>query len=361
MFELFVNPLRQFWQWWIGELADMAPDAVRRLFAPKQPVVTLELDGDRLTVGRRGHGPKAAPIQVDLSGLDRSRRRAAALKAISRVRRGTSSPAILIPESSTVQKQIRLPLAVAENLHEAMGYDMDRQTPFKADEVYYDCKIVSTDRDSSLITADLTVVPRSIVDNVAAEVRQWGLKPASIGFARVWSDPSKDFCFITHSNSRPGSRFGSYMVALLAITAVALGAALVYVPLERLKAQANALADTVERMKLEAREASGLDKEIQKALERRQFGLTKKRERLPAVVVMNHLTKLLPDDTWLFQLQITGPKGQIQGYSPDASKLVGLIERSSMFAKAELRSRLTRDARLNAQRFHIAFDVLVGE
>lgn len=355
------NPVRKFWRWWVGELADVVPDPVRRLFAPKQPTVALELDHDRLAVGRRGHGPKAAPIHVDLTGLDRSGRRAAALKAISKVRRGTSSLAVLVPDSSTVRKQIRLPLAVADNLREALGYDMDRQTPFKVDEVYYDCKIVSTDRDSSLITADLTVVPRMIVDNVAAEVRQWGLKPASIGFARVWSDPSQDFCFISPSNSRPGSKFGSYMVAVLAITAVALGAALAYVPLERLKARANELADTVERMKLESREASRIGKEIQKAFERRRFGLNKKQERLPVVVVMDHLTKLLPDDTWLFQLQVTGPKGQIQGYSPDASKLVGLIERSSIFAKAELRSRLTRDARMNAQRFHISFEVRGGE
>lgn len=361
MFDPLKFAISQFWRWWIGELADIVPDAIRRPFTPKRPVVALELDGDKLVVGRRGRGPKATPLHVDLSGMDRSGRRAAALKAISRIRRGTSSLAVFIPASSTVRKEIRLPLAAAENLQEVLGYDMDRQTPFSADEVYYDCKVISADRDSAQITADLTVVPRRIVDNVLAEVRQWGLKPASVGFASEWSDPSQDFCFVSPSSARPGTRFGSYFVAILAITAVALGGALTYVPLERLKAQASELADTVERMKLAAREATQIEQEIQKASERRRFGLDKKRERLPVVLVMDRLTRLLPDDTWIFQLQVSGEKAQIQGYSPDASKLVGLIERSPMFAKAELRSRLTRDARLNAQRFHISFDVLGGE
>lgn len=52
---------------------------------------------------------------------------------------------LIIPKSWTVLKIVDLPIAVKENLQNALYYEMDRFTPFSADDVFYDYRIIRED------------------------------------------------------------------------------------------------------------------------------------------------------------------------------------------------------------------------
>jgi general secretion pathway protein L len=59
--------------------------------------------------------------------------------------------------------------------------------------------------------------------------------------------------------------------------------------------------------------------------------------------MLKQLTKLLPDDTWLQQLQISEDSVEIVGYSNHAAELVQPLENSPYFTQVEFTAPITRD------------------
>jgi general secretion pathway protein L len=59
--------------------------------------------------------------------------------------------------------------------------------------------------------------------------------------------------------------------------------------------------------------------------------------------LLEQLTKLLPDGTWLQQLQISGDTVEIYGNSNRAADLVPPLENSPYFTQVEFTSPITRD------------------
>lgn len=358
--------LSAFWTWWTSELVSLIPQRIRGVFIPKAAMVAIRREGSHLVIGRRDQADNGADdradtstaSRVDIAGLDDTARRSAAMRAIAEQRRGTEAVAIVLPPEDAIRSTIQLPAAAAENLREVLGYEMDSRTPFSADEVYYDFRITGTDAEHAQVNVDLAVVPRGIVDGAAEEARAWGISPLSVTLADGWEHPDRDFVFLSDTSAGNGSRLGAFVTTVLALTALTLAAAWGHVRLENLRTGAELLSESVAVLKKEAGAAIRLRAEIEALSQQRGFSQEKKKEQFPVIVTLNRLTELVPDDSWLIQFQTNAKGGQIQGYSPDASKLVELIEGSPRFRNATFRSRVTRDARSGAQRFHIAFEIV---
>ena len=52
---------------------------------------------------------------------------------------------VALPPSQVLRKTLVLPAAVEENLRQALAYDLDRHTPFQAEELYFDAVVVGRD------------------------------------------------------------------------------------------------------------------------------------------------------------------------------------------------------------------------
>jgi len=68
-----------------------------------------------------------------------------------------------IPRNLALLRYVDLPLAVKENLHETLGYEMEKYTPFSADDVYFDCRIISEDREAGTLRALLVAAERDAI------------------------------------------------------------------------------------------------------------------------------------------------------------------------------------------------------
>jgi general secretion pathway protein L len=78
----------------------------------------------------------------------------------------------------------------------------------------------------------------------------------------------------------------------------------------------------------------------------------------PALVaVLNELSTLLKDDSWLTHFQFADKRLQIQGQSPAASSLIGVLESSGFFSNVSFVSPLTQDKATGRERFQISMDV----
>lgn len=79
-----------------------------------------------------------------------------------------------------------------------------------------------------------------------------------------------------------------------------------------------------------------------------------KQDRAAGVLVLEALSRTLPDDTYLTELHLDGDKLEMAGISQDAPALVGLLEQSGRFADATFSAPTTRSAQEAGERFHIA-------
>ena len=83
----------------------------------------------------------------------------------------------------------------------------------------------------------------------------------------------------------------------------------------------------------------------------------RKLQTAPRVVVLDELTRRLPDETWLASLQIDGHDVRLTGYAPVAASLIGLLDASEYFGTPSFQSPVTQDARSGKQRFSLAFEL----
>lgn len=79
----------------------------------------------------------------------------------------------------------------------------------------------------------------------------------------------------------------------------------------------------------------------------------RKRETSSSVMVLETLSRILPDHTSVTELRIENDKLQLIGITQDAPSLVRLMEQSLQFARATFFAPTTRSAGENAERFHI--------
>jgi len=69
-----------------------------------------------------------------------------------------------LPRTDAFIHYVHLPLAAEEDLRTAIGYDIDRHSPFGSEDVYYDCHVVRRMPESGQLYAMLLIVPRAKVD-----------------------------------------------------------------------------------------------------------------------------------------------------------------------------------------------------
>ena len=60
--------------------------------------------------------------------------------------------------------------------------------------------------------------------------------------------------------------------------------------------------------------------------------------------ILNNLSQSLPKDSWLTNIKIKNGELEIKGFSPRASKLVPLIEKSPRFKKTGFAGSITRES-----------------
>ena len=83
----------------------------------------------------------------------------------------------------------------------------------------------------------------------------------------------------------------------------------------------------------------------------------KKRTAPSAVMVIETLSRILPDDTYLTELRIEDGKVEIAGQTRDAPALIRLIEQSRRFSRATFFAPTTRGPNDSGDSFHIEASV----
>ena len=252
-----------------------------------------------------------------------------------------------------VYREIELPRQAGEFLGGVVRAQIDRLTPWTAREAAFGWSSPeSLGADRILVTvaaAPLASIAPLEQALEASRVRSWTISAPSE------SDEPGDGARIGVSSAIPGAAAREHAVrrglgvalAAVALAALVSGLAALFVA-DSIEAQSDAL-----RKEIAARRTAlmgGGDSAAQKAL---AMVNVRKRETPASVLVLEALSRALPDNTYLTQLHVEGGKVQIGGLTEDAPGLIRLIEQSPSFKHAAFDAPTTQTPGERGERFHI--------
>jgi len=86
-------------------------------------------------------------------------------------------------EADVLGKTVSLPLAAERELDQALAFEMDRETPFTAEELYWNHRIIEADRQNGRLSVRLSLVPKANLDPLLTDLAAVGIQPTRVEIA----------------------------------------------------------------------------------------------------------------------------------------------------------------------------------
>jgi general secretion pathway protein L len=348
----------RFLAWWAAELVACAPAPLRAALSRKPSLLVVQIarQGARFRHGRGRNWRDLGQVRIPASGPGGARGAVDALLRGSKTAR--SLVVLLLPKSLVLRRAVQLPLAATENLREVLAFEMDRNTPFKAEQVYFDYRAVNLDGNAKRLDVDLLAAPRRVVDDAVRTLAEWDLRADRVAIVDRDGEGGIAFDLLPAAPADNGDVGLIWLSRGLALAAAVLLAVAVYLPMGEQKRALNELEDDLVRARTVAAEADALKKRLTQMAERNRFLIGRKLERVTMTELLHEVTRLLPDNTWLTRTRLQGDKLSLSGYSVTASALIGFLENSNRLAEVRFSSPVTLDARVGLERFDVTAAVL---
>jgi len=251
-------------------------------------------------------------------------------------------------------RDLELPLAAEENLTEVLGFEMDRQTPFRANEVYFDYKVLKRDNAAQKIQVNLQVAKRALVDPLIAHLRHWDLTPVH-SQAQNSGDDSLILDFEPGSYKQHSSTGFNLFLTVVLLVLIAIAIVLPIHDQQQLSARLETQLDSV---RVAAAEAVKVRDLLDDQIKARTVLHGAKNNQPAMVVLLEEITRVMPEDTYLFRFEVRKQAVSLQGSSKSASALISILEQSPYLGNARFASPVTREGKNGRERFHISAKLL---
>jgi general secretion pathway protein L len=341
---------RDFLSWWLRQLTELLPQRLRRS-APSAADATVitpvgvagrEVEVVEVTLRRGGKENLLGQFALSASGL-------------AEIPRSAAKPAVLrLGEADVLGKTVTLPLAAERELDQALLFEMDRETPFKPDELYWNHRVEATDRQNSRLLARLVLVPKANLARLLDLLGHAGVIPVR---AEIADGPDSGFWFPLDGYGHGVAHGASPLVKPLAVCLVVLGLAAVAIPFLRQSAAMSRLDQALAAGRAAAAEADALHRETARLAGSADL-VEKEREKVgQPLAVLAAATRVLPDDTYLTEMQLQQRKLTISGRSAAAARLIGVMSADSEFHNTAFAAPVTRIEALRQEIFTIVTEV----
>jgi general secretion pathway protein L len=351
------TPLPGYFSWWIGQLVACLPPRWRALVEERSESLLIDLRADEMIVWR-----ERADRSSEYARISRALPPEAQGAEFRRLRGAIDDPGVrtvfCIPAERVLQRNLVLPAAAEDNLRQVLSFEMDRQTPFKADQIYFDSRVIGRDANGRNLNVELVLLPRAQLD------QEIGALPAgvsSLDAVDSWlGEPGGGR---RHINLLPAERRARHrdMRLPLNLGLAALAVVLLFVNMDESLANRETALESmraeVEKSNTEAKQVAALRKTLSDSIAGANFLSDKKRNNPLTVAVLDDLSRRLPEDTFLERLQIENGEVQLQGQSKEAAKLIAMLGASGCLGNPRLQGQIQPDARTSKERFQIVADV----
>ena len=330
-----------FFDWWLGELRGLLPRSWREA-GPRRYHLVLRLERPFVRVyERRGRrlesvgslilpeaSPGTAPVEIE-----------ARLRRV--INRHKDSTLLVLGDDDALTCSDLLPAAAEGDLGRIMSHKLDLLTPWSAEQSYVAHKVLGRRRDGMLEVL-VAAASRPRLDDLLRDLASLGVRPAGVDVALPGSgEPTAGVDLLRTATPE---RRGGIARLLLAVGVLLLCAALGVIGWQI--QQRRQLLDQQSRLVagLEQRLADlpDLQARIETLRAQARFFADDRSSRPSPLLVLEVLSRLLPDTVWLTEIRLDGSELFISGLAEDASTLVPLVEGAPEFEQVRFQAPSTR-------------------
>lgn len=355
----FVNgPAGQFFQWWGEELGKLMPAQFRARMQYARRRLLVQVGNGEIALSVVD-ADKIQSLDIFSTEQDPQLQQQQVRELLQQHELTEVSRDLLISEADVLRTEIVMPLAAEANLRQALAYEMNRHTPFQAEEVFYCWNILSRDREAGQLHFELFVTPRPPLQAQLEILKRLSLAPAGIdiegpaGLLGINLLPHA----MRHRVVNQQSRLNWLMAAATVIL-------LIFVMTQSLwlrEHQIQNVETAIEEVRAEAMAVQQIRKQIDDASEAAGFLQGRKIQNGYKVELIAELTRILPQDTYLDRLSVHAETTQMQGKSDNAQALIELINNSPYFENASFRGPTRLDNRSGKEIFDLSADNTVQD
>jgi general secretion pathway protein L len=342
------------YEWWIRGLSLLCPAFLRHLMQPKKNQIVICINDKEISVGHYNNDSNE-PTYKKSFHIDNEIEKATTIKLISSEKKKNAEVILCLPENILLKKNLLLPAAVKSDLRQALGFEINRKTPFSEDEVYFDYLV--NDENDGKLNINLYIAPAERVNAIIETSQLLGINFDFISLKE--GEKIIDNINLSNNNTETNIQGNiNKLTFLLSATTAILFLALLYFPLYLQDQNLEALASEVKKKRKDAIELQNLEKEKNIIFEQSHFLADKRAEQISGIELINEITQIVPDDTWLNRLVIKSGEVQLQGESSNASSLLQVIESSELFSNAQFRSPITKNNLTKKDRFNLSATIM---
>jgi general secretion pathway protein L len=339
--------LAGFFEWWLRQIRSL-PVGRRRAGLPNAVIFAIDelrLEPALAAAGNvliRRDGREVQTAMLSLPHQDP----VAALPALPPGLRA----GLRLPAGMMLRRDVALPMAAARDLTQLLTFEMDRLTPFTADELLWSTgpaqvgpaqlgpRGPSANRES--LKFSLLMVPRRPVEALLTALDQAGLRPAFVECENGRIELRR------HATPRQNGQRAVWALC------GALALACLVAPVIRQQLALNDAAGQIAALQPAMGEAQTLRARFAAATAA-QTAVTTAQQKGDALRSLAVLTNALPDGTWLTDLTLSAGNLTINGQSQDAAALIAVLAATPAFHDPRFIAPVTRAPGGDADLFSI--------
>ena len=350
--------INEFLAWWAAGLAYFIP---QRLKTPRKRLSAYVLatpaeDGFDLEYIASNTPADEPPKRLAIrAGSERESVRA--WLADTRI---SKAPIVFrMPNDDVLSRRMTVPAVPLDQVRSMLEFEIDRQTPFSGKQVYFDFSLIAGGSNSRQLEFELGVSPRALVDGLVERLEKWGICPQVIDTDGIRYDETgfnlrePDATSEGNDNKR-----NLFLYAAVACAIIATPCLLSYY---RAETRIHELESMEREVRVQAMDVNALRKTRDDLDDQRKFMGALQSTGPNPLQIIDELTRLLPDDSWIIRFEIKNKDIIIQGESANASALIQVLQDSSLMTAPRFMSPITVNAASGKERFRIAMSIAEGD
>jgi general secretion pathway protein L len=304
--------LGEFFDWWGRQLLDLVPARLRQAGIGADAVIADATTPGTMVLLRRRRG-----VEQRLGQMRLDEPATPAFRAAFNGRPSGEQVLLRLPGSAVLERTVILPLAAERDPERVLGYEMERLTPFTADEVFWGYGIEERDRPRARLVVRLFVIPRAAVGALIDLLAASGGRPNLLEAATQGGLRS-----IKLSHEGPAGAGRLLSTRTLGYAAAALAVLVVISPYLRQSIELSALQERLDAMAPRVKQAEALRREISGAGAGNDAVAAETRRLGDTLEALAAVTEILPDDSYLTEFTMRERKMTLSGLSASAPKLI---------------------------------------
>jgi general secretion pathway protein L len=335
------NIVGRFYAWWLSELARaLAPrrpgaQAWRTLARHTSEGLEIFTRSGTTTRSLGTLAPDAGPSEIAV--MEKLVARKAAL--------GADQVLLRMSPGDVVERTIQIPKAASDVIEPVLQNQMERIVPWSPEDTRYGYRIVGQNAVSpDQLDIHVAATTRSMLENARQRAQSVGLNPYAIDFA---PDASADAASIELQLLAPDpvkqmARTLQTGVAIVLAVCVMIGGFGLYLMWNR-QVESDDLEARITTARASVEEVKRLNAENSELRQQRERLVRRKGEEPAVMVLIEAMSRALPDSAYLTELEIHGRDTRIAGKSNDPTALITMLEATPQFADVHFSAPTTRE------------------